>query len=99
MHSDRHFAFGLMLLRAYYAAYMVVLKFVYIIGGVLFVVSMIAHIYVRLYLRPKNDSELDDYYYELEDLHPGYARYTKWLRITTGGVALGVLLLFLILVL
>jgi len=88
-----------MLLRAYYAAYMVVLKFVYIIGGVLFVVSMIAHIYVRLYLRPKNDSELDDYYYELEDLHPGYARYTKWLRITTGGVALGVLLLFLILVL
>jgi hypothetical protein len=99
MYGDCDFAFGLRLMRAYYAAYMVVLKLLYIIGGALFVVSMIAHIYVRLYLRPKDDSELDDYYYEFEDLHPGYARYTKWLRITTGGAALGILLLFLVLVL
>lgn len=86
-------------MRAYYAGYMVVLKLLYIIGGLLFVVSVVAHICVRLYLRPKDDSELDDYYYELEDLHPGYARYTKWVRITTGGAALGVLLLFLTFVL
>jgi len=78
---------------------MVVLKLLYIIGGVLFVASMIAHIYVRLYLRPKDDAAMDDCYYEFEDLHPGYARYTRWLRITTGGAALGILLLFLMLVL
>lgn len=99
IHSDCDFAFGLRPRRAYHAVYMVVLKLLYIIGGVLFVASTIAYIYVRLYLRPKDDSELDDYYYEFEDLHPGYARYTKWLRITTGGAALGILLLFLVLVL
>ncbi len=78
---------------------MIALKLLYMIGGVLFVGSTIAHICVRLYLRPKDDAELDDCYYEFEDLHPGYARYTRWLRITTGGAALGALLLFLMLVL
>jgi hypothetical protein len=99
MSSIRDFDFGLRSLISYYAAYMAVLKLLYIIGGVLFVVSTIAHIYVRLYLRPKDDAELDHLYYEFEDLHPGYARYTRWLRITTGGAALGILLLFLMLVL
>jgi len=95
MRSDSDFVFGSRQPKAYHAACMAILKLLYMIGGVLFVVSMIAHIYVRVYLRPKDDSELDDYYYELEELHPGYARYTKWLRITTAGAALGILLLFL----
>jgi len=77
---------------------MIVLKFLYIAGGVLFLASLAAHIYVRVRLRP-SDSELDDYYYEFEDQHPEYARYTKWLRITLGGAALGIALLFLVFVL
>jgi len=78
---------------------MAIMKLVYIVGGILFLVSAIAHVYVRIRLRPKDEAELDDYYYELEQLHPGYARYTKWLHITLGGAALGVLLLFLVVIL
>ncbi len=77
---------------------MVVLRFLYIAGGVLFLASLAAHVYVRVRLRP-SDSELDDYYYEFEDQHPEYARYTRWLRITLGGAALGIALLFLAFVL
>jgi len=48
---------------------------------------------VRVRLRPR-DSDLDDTYHEFEDQHPEYARYTKWLQITIGGAALGLLLTF-----
>ncbi len=78
---------------------MVVLKYLYVAGGLLFLASLAAHIYVRLRLRPKDDSELDNYYYEFEDQHPEYARYCRWLRITLGGAALGIALLFLVFVL
>jgi len=74
---------------------MILIRFLYIVGGFLFLGSAIAHLYVRLYLRPGQDSDLDEYYYEFADQHPEYAQYTKWLGITLGGVALGVLLLFL----
>jgi hypothetical protein len=66
-----------------------------IVGGFLFLLSLIAHLYVRVYLRPRGKSDLDDYYYEFEDQHPVYARYTRWLQISLGGAALGVLMLFL----
>jgi len=78
---------------------MAILKFLYIAGGVLFLASLAAHVYVRIRLRPKDDAELDNYYYEFEEQHPEYARYTKWLRITLGGAALGIGLLFLVFVL
>ncbi len=65
----------------------------YIIAGPLFLISLAAHIYVKLRLRP-DDSELDDYYHEFEDQAPGYARYDKWLRITSIGIAVSMLLLF-----
>ena len=67
----------------------------YLIGGFLFLVSLVAHVYVRIRLRPGPDSDLEEYHYEFEDQHPDYARYTKWLRVTTSGAAAGVLLLFL----
>jgi hypothetical protein len=54
--------------------------------------------YVRICLRP-GDDELDGYYYEFEDMHPAYARYTKWLRLTFAGMAFAVLLLFTAMVL
>lgn len=67
----------------------------YSIAGPLFVVSLIAHLYVKLRLRPKGDSELDDYYYEFEDRHPGYARYLRWSRITFAAAVVAMLLLFI----
>jgi hypothetical protein len=74
---------------------MMILRILYITGGFLFLLSLLAHLYVRVYLRPRGKSDLDEYYYEFEDQHPGYARYTRWLQISLGGAALGVLLLFL----
>ena len=68
---------------------------IYIIAGPLFLVSIIAHICVKLYLRPKGDSDFDDYYHEFEDSHPGFARYTKWSKITFVAAAVSALLLFL----
>jgi len=68
----------------------------YVAGGVLFLASAVAHVYVRIRLRPGDDSGLDDYYHEFEDQHPEYARYTRWLHITLGGAAFGILLLFLV---
>ncbi|NLH40966.1 MAG: hypothetical protein GX448_03925 [Planctomycetes bacterium] len=66
----------------------------YLIGGFLFLASAAAHVYVRVKLRPRDDSDLDEYYHEFEDQHPQYARYTKWLQITLGGAALGLVLMF-----
>ena len=71
------------------------MRFLSIAGGFLFLLSLLAHLYVRVYLRPKGKSDLDDYYYEFEDRHRAYARYTRWLQISLGGAALGMLLLFL----
>ena len=68
----------------------------YIIAGPLFLISIAAHFYVKLSMRPKEnpDSE-DDYYYEFEDQQPDVARYNKWSRITFAAAAVGVLLLFI----
>ncbi len=70
----------------------------YIIAGPLFVISLAAHIYVKLRLRPKEDSDFDDYYYEFEDQHPGYARYKKWSKITFTAIVVSMLLLLIALV-
>jgi len=67
----------------------------WIIAGPLFVISLIAHIYVKLRLRPKEGSDLDDYYYEFEDQHPGFAKYTKWSNITFTAAVISMLLLFI----
>ena len=71
----------------------VVFPAVAIVAGMLFLISIAGHFYVKLRLRP-DDSELDDYYHEFEDQAPGYAEYDKWLRITSIGVAVSMLLLF-----
>jgi len=65
----------------------------YIVAGPLFLISIAAHSYVKLRLRP-DDSDLDDYYHEFEDQQPGYATYAKWSRITFVGAVVGALLMF-----
>ena len=66
----------------------------YIIAGPAFLLSLAAHIYVKIHLRKEYDSDLDDYYYELEDQHPGLAKYDKWSKITFLALTLSALLLF-----
>ncbi len=67
----------------------------YIIAGPLFLISIAAHLYVKLRLRPKENSVLEDYYHEFEDQQPDFARYVKWSRITFSAAAAGALLLFI----
>lgn len=68
----------------------------YIIAGPLFLISIAAHFYVKLRLRPKQDPDSeDDYYYEFEDQQPDVARYIKWSRLTFAAAAVGALLLFI----
>lgn len=66
----------------------------YIIAGPLFLISIAAHIYVKIRLSPKEDSGLDDYYYEFEEQHPGLARYIKWSKITLTAAVISALLIF-----
>ena len=68
----------------------------YIIAGPLFLISIAAHFYVKLRMRPKQDTDSeDDYYYEFEDQQPDVARYLKWSRITFTAATIAVLLLFI----
>ncbi len=67
----------------------------YIIAGPLFLISIAAHLYVKLRLRPKENSVLEDYYHEFEEQQPDFARYVKWSRITFIAAAAGALLLFI----
>jgi hypothetical protein len=70
----------------------------YILASPLFLISIAGYFYVKVRLKPKEDSDLDDYYYEFEDQHPALARYTKWSRITFTAAAVAALLLFLAIV-
>ena len=66
-----------------------------IIAGPLFLISFATHIFVKIRLAPREDSDLDDYYHEFEHLHPGLTRYTKWSKITFTATAIAALLLFI----
>jgi len=67
----------------------------YIVSCLLFLISIIGYIFVQIRLRPRDDSDLDDYYHEFEEEHPGYARYLRWSRITFTGAVIAAMLLFL----
>lgn len=64
-------------------------------GSVLFLVSAAAHIYVRTRLRPKHGSDFDEIYWEFEDSHPAFARYSRLSTITFTAAIVGAILLFL----
>ncbi len=63
-----------------------------LIAGPMFLLSLAAHIYVKLKMRPNDD--IDEYHYEFEDHHPDFARYEKWSRITFTSAIIASLLLF-----
>ncbi len=66
-----------------------------IIAGPVFIAAIIARLWVWVRMRPKQDSDLDEYYHEFEDQHPDYIRYVKWSRITYIAAIISALLLFL----
>ena len=70
----------------------------YIIACPLFLASVGGHIIVKLYLRPRDDADLEECYCEFEEQHPAYARYLKWSKITFSGAIIATVLLFLALV-
>jgi hypothetical protein len=75
------------------------MKFILLlIGSLLFFISIIAQIYIKIKLRPKQNSDFDDIYWEFEETHPDFARYNRLSQITFAGMVLGTLLLFLALV-
>jgi hypothetical protein len=75
---------------------MAILKLILILtAGPLFLAAIGANIFVKIRLRPKDDSDLDEYHFEFEDHHPGLARYTKWSHITFTATVISALLLFL----
>ncbi len=64
------------------------------IAGPLFLISLAAHLVVKIAMRPR-DPGFDDYHYEFQDHHPQYARYSKWSHITFTVAVIAALLLFL----
>ena len=70
----------------------------YIIAGPLFLVSFIGYLYVQVRLRREYDEDLDDYYFEFEDQHPGLVKFNKWSRITLAAAVISALMLFMAMV-
>jgi hypothetical protein len=69
-----------------------------VIAGPLFLLAISAHFYIKLAMRKQYDSDLDDYYYEVEDHHPAIAKYEKWSKITFSTAVIAALLMFLMIV-
>lgn len=67
-----------------------------ILGGGLVVLAGLAHLFVRIRMRPPEDL---DVYHEFEEQDPVYARYLRWRQWTLGAACLGTMLLFLAVVL
>ncbi len=69
-----------------------------LIGAPLFMLAAGMHIYVKIAMRPKNESDLDDIYWEFEQSHQQLAKYDKWSQITFVTAIIGILMLFLALI-
>ena len=63
------------------------------VAGPVFLVSIAVYVYVQLRMKP-DSNELDDYYWEVEDRHPGLAKYNQWSRITFAIAVIAALILF-----
>lgn len=64
------------------------------IGTILFVVSFIAHVYVRKKFKPE-EMEFKDVYWEFEEEQPDFIKYKKYLNLTFEGMAVAALLIFI----
>jgi hypothetical protein len=62
-------------------------------AGLLFCVSAAGYAAVKIFLRPKEGSELDEIYWEFEDKLPDLKRYNFWCRVFFVGVVISMLLM------
>ena len=65
----------------------------YLIGGPLFIISAVAHIYIKLTMRPQPKDDLEEFYYE--EFHEGKDKYSILTKITFSTMALAILLIFI----
>ncbi|MEJ5259556.1 MAG: hypothetical protein WHS88_05130 [Anaerohalosphaeraceae bacterium] len=63
-------------------------------GGLLFTAGLAAFLYVRIKLKP-TWKEIEETYYEFEEVHPAMRRYQLGLQISMALIAAAMLLLFL----
>ena len=69
-----------------------------LIAGPMFLLAISAHLYIKFAMRKQYDSDLDDYYYEVEGSHPAIAKYEKWSKITFSAAVISALLMLLVVV-
>lgn len=66
-----------------------------LIAGLLFCISTTGYVLVKIWLRPRQDSELNELYWEFEDRQPALKRYEFWNRIFFAGVVVSMLLMMI----
>ncbi|MHC4270793.1 MAG: hypothetical protein ACYST2_00595 [Planctomycetota bacterium] len=62
----------------------------------MFLISFLGYLYITFKLRSLYDDDLDDYYYELEDKHPGLAKFNKWSKISLTIAIVSALMFFIV---
>ncbi|MHC4131432.1 MAG: hypothetical protein ACYSSP_03215 [Planctomycetota bacterium] len=67
-----------------------------LISGPSFLISFLGYLYITFKLRSLYDDDLDNYYYELEDKHPGLAKFNKWSKISLTTAIVSALLFFIV---
>jgi hypothetical protein len=78
---------------------MIIVKLILLFIGVLLLLGgFISFIYIRINLKPNYIKNLDDYYYEFEDQHPGLQKYDRLSSLAKITIAIGVLFLFIVFV-
>lgn len=65
----------------------------YIAGGTLVLGAGLAHLGIRLWMKPSEAPD-EEVYWEFEEDDWSYERYTRWLQVSLTAICLGVLLLF-----
>lgn len=64
-------------------------------AGLLFLVGTAGYAATAIFLRPRENSDLDHYHWEFEETHPDLKRYLFWSRLFLGVVIVSMLLLML----
>ena len=76
---------------------MVIIKILLLFIGVfLFLGGIFFYIYIRIKLKPMLSKDLEDYYYEFEDQHPGLQKYDKLSNLAKMTSVMGVIFLFIV---
>lgn len=65
-----------------------------LIAGSCFCISGAGYIFVKIALRPKDNSDWEQAHWEFEDRHPALSRYHFWCKILFTAVIASMLLLF-----